>query len=414
MNAIRHRLKSILLIFAIVGPGIIAAAVGNDAGGITTYSVAGAHFGYNILWVMVPATFILIIVQEMCARMGVMSGKGLSDLIRESYGAKVTFYILIGLLIANLGTIISEFSGIASSLEIFNIPRYVSVPILGVAIWWFIIKGNYKSVEKVFIMAAVIYLAYIVSGLLAKPDWNAVLKGTLTPSFQFSSSYVMIIVGIIGTTIAPWMQFYLQSSMVEKGLKMEGYRYTKLDIAVGSIGAGLVAFFIIMASAATLYVHGINIETASDAAIALAPFAGRFAELLFAIGLLNASLLGAMIVPISTSYYICEGLGFESGINKSFKEAPWFNGIFTVLLILGGIPAMFPQTPLVKMMLLSQVVNGILLAPILIFILLLVNKKWLMGKHVNSRFYNTVSWITISILICLSVVLVATTIYQAL
>lgn len=401
----RRKFHIALVMLAVIGPGLITAMVDNDAGGITTYSVAGAHFGYSMLWIVVPMTFVLIVVQEMCSRMGVVSGKGLSDLIRESYGAKMTFYLLIGLLIANIATIISEFSGIAGSLEIFNIPRYISVPVAVIFVWWLITKGSYHSVEKIFLAAALIYFTYIISGFLAKPDWSVVADSMIMPSIEFSTPYLMMLVGMIGTTITPWMQFYLQASVVEKGVKIENYKYTRIDVGVGALVAGLVAFFIILASAATLFQHGIRIEDASQAAIALEPLAGKFAEILFAVGLLNASLLGAMIVPLATSFYICEGLGFEAGVNKSFKEAPWFNGIFTILLILGAIPALFPSTPLIKVMLTAQVVNGILLPPILIFIVLLVNKKWLMGQHVNKTWHNIVAWLTVVILIALSAVL---------
>lgn len=402
---LRHRFRAFLTFFALIGPGIIAAAVGNDAGGIATYSVAGAHFGYTLLWVMIPTAIILIIIQEMCARMGVVSGKGLADLIRESYGAKITFYILLALLFANLATIFSEFAGIASSLEIFNIPRYVSIPAAAILIWFVITKGNYQTAEKIFLFAAVLYFAYIASGILAKPAWGEVLQHTIKPTFELSSAAIIMLIGIIGTTITPWMQFYLQASVVEKGVKIEDYRYTKWDIAIGSLAANAVAFFIMVASAATLFPHGIRIETASQAARALEPFAGHFAEILFALGLLNASMLGAIIVPLATSYYLCEGFGFESGVNKSFREAPWYYGIFTALLIIGAIPALFPQMPLITLMLVSQVINGILLAPVLIFILLLVNKKWLMGSHVNKPWYNIIAWITVLVLIALSLIL---------
>lgn len=403
---LRRKIHPLIFFFSIIGPGLITAMVDNDAGGITTYSVAGAHFGYGLLWSIVPVTVVLIMIQEMCARLGVVSGKGLSDLIRESYGVKIMFYVLLALLIANLSTLVAEFSGIAGGLEIFHIPRYISVPVSAAIVWSIIIYGNYRSVEKIFLLAALVYIAYIISGFLAKPDWNAVLNATLIPPLQFSKDYLLLLVGIIGTTITPWMQFYLQSSIVEKGVKPENYRYAKWDVITGSIVTDIVAFFIMVASAATLFSHGIFIDTASDAARALVPFAGRFAEILFAIGLLNASLLGAMVVSLSTSYSICEGLGFESGVNRSFREAPWFNGIFTALIILGTIPALFPQTPLIKVMLLSQVINGVLLAPLLIFIVLLINKKWLMGEFVNKAWYNGVIWVTVGILIFLSGVLV--------
>lgn len=407
-SVVRKRIRSILLVLSFIGPGIITAAVDNDAGGITTYSVAGAEFGYAMLWAVIPITFVLIVVQEMCARMGVVSGKGLSDLIRESYGAKVTFYILIGLVIANLGTIIAEFAGIAGSLEIFHVPRYISVPAAAVIIWMIITKGTYRSAERIFLGAAVIYFSYVISGFLAKPDWMEVFKSTIKPEIKLSSDYLLVLVGFIGTTITPWMQFYLQSSVVEKGIKSENYKYTKWDVIIGSIMTDIITFFIVVASAATLFVHGIHIENASDAAAALAPFAGGSAGILFAVGLLNASLLGATIVPIATSYYICEGLGFESGVNKSFKEAPWFYGIFTALIVLGAIPILFPQLSLVKVMLASQVINGILLAPVLIFIVLLINKKWLMGRYVNKPWHNIVVWLTVGLLILLSLVLVMT------
>lgn len=395
-----------MLILAIIGPGIIAAAVGNDAGGIATYSVAGAHFGYKLLWIMVPATVVFIIIQEMCARIGVVSGKGLADLIRESYGVKITFFILVGLLIANLAIVIAEFAGVAGSLEIFNIPRYFSVPVGAFLVWFIVIKGTYRSAEKIFMAAAAIYVVYIISGFLAKPDWGVVLENTFKPTFEFGAPYIMMLVGVIGTTIAPWMQFYLQASVAEKGVKIEDYKYTKMDVVSGSIAANVIAFFIIVASSATLYAHGIRVENAVDAAQALAPFAGRWAETLFGIGLLNASMLGAVIVPLATSYHICEGLGFESGVNKTWKEAPWFYGIFTGLILFGAIPALFPSTPLVKIMLVSQVVNGILIAPVLIFILLLVNKKWLMGKFINNTWYNVIAWVTVAVLIGLSAILV--------
>ncbi|MBI2453663.1 divalent metal cation transporter, partial [Candidatus Peregrinibacteria bacterium] len=369
---------------------------------------AGASFGYRILWVMIRMTLVLAIIQEMCARIGVVSGKGLSDLIRESYGVKVIFYLLLGLLFANLATVVAEFSGVAGSMEIFGIPRWLSVPSSAFLVWSLIYFGNYRSVEKVFLLAAVIYAAYIISGFLAEPEWRDIGVSFARPSFDFSNAYLLMLVGMIGTTITPWMQFYLQASVVEKGVKIENYKYSKWDVVIGAVITDIVAAFIMIASAAALFQHGIHIETASDAARALAPFAGRFAETLFAVGLLNASLLGASIVSLSSAYSICEGLGFESGVDKRFREAPWFYGILTAVIIIGAIPAVFPKAPLIKMMLVSQVINGVLLAPILIFIVLLANKKWLMGEHINKPWYNFVAWAAVGILAFLSAVLVVT------
>jgi len=395
--------------FAIIGPGIIGAAAGNDAGGVTTYAYAGAEYGYGLLWSVVVFTIALVVVQEMCARLGVVSGKGLADLVRESYGVKITFFILVGLLLANFATVVAEFAGIAASLEIFSIPRYVSVPTAACVVWVLITQANYRIVEKVLFVGAAIFIAYIISGLLAKPDWGEVMKNAIVPHIEFSKTYVILFTGIVGTTVAPWMQFYVQAAVVEKGVSIEDYKYTKIDIIAGSVTAGVVAFFIMVASSATLFTNGVHIETAAEAAVALEPFAGRFATILFAGGLLNASLLGAMIVPIATAYYICEGLGFESGLNKKFKEAPWFNGIFTALIFLGAIPALFPNAPLIDIMLASQVINGVLLAPVLICIMLLINKKWLMGEYVNGKLYNIFVWGVVGFLTILSVAVVVTT-----
>ncbi len=410
-SALKDRFRSLLGFLAIVGPGIIAAAAGNDAGGITTYSVAGAHYGYSLLWVMVIITVVLIIVQEMCGRMGVVSGKGLADLIREVYGARIAFYILSGLFLANIATVMSEFAGVAGAFEIFSIPRFVSVPFCAALIWLLITKTNYRVAEKIFLVGAFLFVAYIISGVLAHPDWGSVARNSIVPNFSFDHDYIFMVIGLIGTTIAPWMQFYLQASTVEKGIKVEQYGYAKFDIILGSILSNVVSAFVIIAAGATLFAVGAQITDARDAAVALGPLAGNAAEYLFAIGLLNASLLGAMIVPIATAYYVCEGLGFESGIDKTFKEAPVYYGIFTFLIVVGAIPALFPSAPLVKIMLVAQVINGILLAPVLIFILKLVNKKWLMGKYVNPRWYNIFAWIIVAILIVLSALLVFDTIF---
>ncbi len=411
LSALKERFRSILPFLAIIGPGIIAAAAGNDAGGVTTYSVAGAHYGYSLLWVMIIIAVVLVIVQEMCGRMGVVSGKGLADLIREVYGARVAFFILFGLFLANISTVMSEFAGIAGALEIFSIPRFISVPLFGILIWLLIIKTNYRIAEKVFLVGAFLFISYIISGVLAHPDWSLVARNSFIPTLKFDHGYVFMIIGLVGTTIAPWMQFYLQASTVEKSIKIEQYKYVKFDIIFGSILSIIISAFIMIAAAATLFVAGITIKDASDAALALGPLAGNAAEYLFAIGLLNASLLGAMIVPIATAYYVCEGLGFESGLDKTFKEAPVYYGIFTFLIVAGAIPLLFPSVPLVKIMLVAQVINGILLAPVLIFIIKLVNKKWLMGKYVNKPWYNVIAWISVVMLIALSGLLVVDTIF---
>lgn len=411
LTALKERFRSILGFLAILGPGIIAAAAGNDAGGITTYSVAGAHYGYSLLWVMVLITVVLIIVQEMCARMGVVSGKGLADLIREVYGARIAFYVLSGLFLANIATVMAEFAGVAGSFEIFGIPRFVSVPLAAVAIWLVITKTNYRIAEKIFLVGAFLFISYIISGFMAHPDWSAVMHGSLVPTLSLDHDYIFLVIGLIGTTVAPWMQFYLQASAVEKRIKVEQYSYTKWDVIIGSIMSDTVSAFIIIAAAATLFVNGVEVESAADAALALGPLAGNAAEYLFAIGLLNASLLGAMIVPLATAYYVCEGLGFESGLDKTFKEAPVYYGIFTFLILAGAIPMLFPSVPLVSIMLVAQVINGILLAPVLIFIIKLVNKKWLMGKYVNKPWYNVVAWASVGMLIVLSGLLVFDTIF---
>jgi len=394
------------LFFAFIGPGIITSNVDNDAGGITTYSLAGAHYGLSLLWILIPVTVALIIIQEMCARMGVVSGKGLSDLIRERFGAKITFYLMIILLMANLGNTVCEFAGIAASMEIFGVSRYISVPAGAFFVWWLVVKGNYKSVEKAFLVACVFYLSYIVSGFMVKPDWSIISKATITPNLDFDLGMLTMTVGIIGTTIAPWMQFYLQSSIVDKGLKAESYKYARMDVIFGSITVNVVAFFIIMLCAVTLFQNGLKIETAKDAALALVPLAGSHASLLFAFGLLNASLFAASILPLSTAYTICEAFGWESSLNTKFVEAPQFYGLYSLMIFLGAGIILLPGVPLISIMFYSQVINGILLPFVLIFMLFLINDKRVMGDFVNSRVMNVISWVTVIILIGLSVAMV--------
>src|SRR3989339_397143 len=398
--------RSIGLFFALIGPGIITSNVDNDAGGITTYSLAGAEYGLGLLWTLIPITAALIIIQEMCARMGVVSGKGLSDLIRERFGARITFYLMIVLFLTNLGNTISEFAGVAASMELFGVSRHISVPISAAIVWWLVVKGNYKSVEKVFLLACVFYLSYIISGFMGKPDWHAIGTSFLKPTVRLDTGWLTMAVGVIGTTIAPWMQFYLQSSVVDKGLKAEDYQYTRMDVIIGSVTVNVVAFFIIMLCAVTLFQNGIRIESAKDAAQALAPLAGEYASWLFAFGLLNASLFAASILPISTAYTICEAFGWESSLDRKFLQAPQFYSLYTLMIFLGAGIILIPDMPLIGIMFYSQVINGALLPIILVFMLLLVNDRRIMGKYVNGPIMNVVSWLTVVILTLLSLAMI--------
>ena len=406
--------KKLLFFLSIMGPGIITANVDNDAAGITTYSVAGSHYGYALLWSFIPMVFLLIIVQEMVARLGVVTGKGLSDLIREEYGVKTTVFVMAALLITNLGTCAAEFAGLAASLEIFGVSRYVTVPIACVVIWFLVVHGNYRTVEKVFLGACIIYFSYILSGFMAKPDWGEVARHTVYPTFYMNAAFIGLLIGMVGTTISPWMQFYQQASIVEKQVRIEDYTYVRWDVILGCLMASTVAFFIVVACGATLHINNILIHTAEDAAMALTPLAGGFANILFAIGLTNASLFAATILPLSTTYTICEGMGWEAGVNKTFQEAPQFMGLYTGLIILSGGFILIPGAPLIKIMLVSQVVNGILLPFVLIFILLLVNKKRLMGPYVNGPFSNGIAWGAVVILVFLSGALIVDVVRQVL
>jgi NRAMP (natural resistance-associated macrophage protein)-like metal ion transporter len=410
MKFLRRWKTRILLFFAVVGPGFITANVDNDAGGIWTYSSAGAQFGHLLLWTMIPITLALIVVQEMTARMGAVTGKGLSDLIREEFGFRITFFMMIGILITNFGNIVAEFAGIAGSLELFGLSKYVTVPICAVIVWLIVVKGQYKTVEKVFLAASFFYITYIVAGVLAKPAWGEALIATIKPpsrSAWLQEGYVYMVIGLVGTTIAPWMQFYLQASVVEKGVSKRQYKASQLDVITGCIFTDVVAWFIIVACAATLYVNGYhNVTAAKDAAQALRPLAGDFAYILFAMGLFNASLFAASILPLSTAYTVCEGLGFESGVGLKFSEAPVFYWLYTILIAAGAGVILTPNLPLVKITIFSQVVNGIVLPFVLVFMLLLINKKDLMGEYVNSRLFNVVAWATAVIVIGLTIALV--------
>jgi NRAMP (natural resistance-associated macrophage protein)-like metal ion transporter len=395
-----------LLFLAVVGPGIITANVDNDAGGILTYSQAGAQYGFLLLWTMIPITLALIVVQEMSARMGAVTGKGLSDLIREEFGLRITFLMMLGILITNFGNVVTEFIGIATSLELFGLSRYVTVPVCGVIVWLIVVKGQYKTVEKVFLTASFFYITYIFAGALAHPLWKDAAIATIKPPALHAfrqQAYLFMVIGVVGTTIAPWMQFYLQASIVEKGVTTRGLRASRWDVITGCVFTDVVAWFIIVACAATLYLHGYrDIKYAADAAQALKPLAGQYAYILFAVGLFNASLFAASILPLSTAYTVCEGMGFESGVDKRFGEAPFFYWLYTLLIVAGGAVLLIPGLPLVKIAVLSQVVNGVVLPFVLIFMLLLINKKELMGAYVNTRLFNTVAWGTTVIMVGLS------------
>jgi NRAMP (natural resistance-associated macrophage protein)-like metal ion transporter len=396
-----------LLFLAVVGPGIITANVDNDAGGILTYSQAGAQYGFLLLWTMIPITLALIVVQEMSARMGAVTGKGLSDLIREEFGLRITFLMMLGILIINFGNVVTEFIGIATSLELFGLSRYVTVPVCGVIVWLIVVKGQYKSVEKVFLAASFFYITYIFAGALAHPLWkDATIATVKLPSLKEfrDQAYLFMVIGVVGTTIAPWMQFYLQSSVVEKGVTRRGLQASRWDVITGCIFTDVVAWFIIVACAATLFVHGFrDIKYAADAAQALKPLAGQYAYILFAVGLFNASLFAASILPLSTAYTVCEGLGFESGVDMKFSDAPFFYWLYTLLIVAGGILVLLiPGPQLVRIVLWSQVLNGVVLPFVLVFMLLLINKKELMGEYVNSHLFNAVAWATTIIVAGLS------------
>ncbi|PKL51465.1 MAG: Mn transporter [Nitrospira bacterium HGW-Nitrospira-1] len=393
-----------------MGPGIITANIDNDASGITTYSVAGARFGYTLLWTLLPTTVAMVVIQEMIARMGVITGKGLSDLIRENYGIKAAFYMMLGLLVANFGNTVANLAGWAASMEILGLSKYVMVPVGTIAIWMLVTKGSYRFVEKILLFACLLYFGYVISGLMSKPDWTPVLKSAVIPRMRWDSEYIMLSIAIIGTTITPWMQFYLQSSIAEKGIKKEDYAASRLDVIIGCLITDVISFFIIVTCGALLFPNNIRINEAAEAALALKPLAGEYAYLIFAICLANASLLGAIIVPLATAYYICEAMGWEAGVNKSFSEAPQFMWIYTLTIALASAVIMIPGAPLVLLMVLSAVVNGLLLPFVLIYALLLVNNKKLMGDYVNPKSYNYISWGTVIAITLLTGFLIVTTI----
>jgi NRAMP (natural resistance-associated macrophage protein)-like metal ion transporter len=399
----RRLWSRLVLLGSIIGPGIITANIDNDAGGIATYSIAGAHFGYALLWTMVPATVVLIVVQEMASRMGVVTGKGLAALIRERFGVLVTFWLMVALLVTDLGNTTAEFAGWAASMELFGVSKYISVPLGALFIWLLVVKGTYRVFERIFLGICLVYLTYVVAAVMAKPDWVDVAKHTLRPTLRFDAAYLSMTIGLVGTTIAPWMQFYLQSAIVEKGVRPDQYWGVRVDVIVGSFMTDIVALFIMVACGATLFHAGIHVDSAEQAAQALTPLAGRYASLLFAAGLANASLFSACILPLATAYYICEAMGWEAGVDKTLREAPQFIGLYTGFIVVGAMIVMIPHVPLIPIMWITQVINGIMLPFVLLLMLKLVNDETLMKGWTNSRFQNTVAWVTTWVMIALTV-----------
>ncbi len=397
------KMRAYIIVFlAVLGPGFITAVVDNDAGGIFTYSEAGARFGYVPLWTMLPVTLILIVTQVMCSRMGAVTGKGLSDLIREEFGLRTTFLVMAALLVVNLANVTANFAGLAGSLGIFGVSRYLSVPAGAVLVWLLVVKGTYRSVEKIFLLASVFYVSYVISAFLAGPDWPRALQSSVTPVFRFDGPYLVILIGLVGTSVAPWMQFYLQAAVVEKGVDAGQYAESRAEVIVGCVAMAFIKFFIIVCAAGAIWSHAPRqIHDAAEAALALRPL-GPYAYVLFSAGLFNASLLAATILPLSTAYSVCEGLGFESGVDHRFREAPFFYGLYTLLIVVGAGLVLWPGFPLVRMILLSQVLNGVLLPVILILILKLANRRDLMGDYVNSPFYNVIACSTVAVMIGLS------------
>jgi NRAMP (natural resistance-associated macrophage protein)-like metal ion transporter len=390
---------------AILGPGIITGSVDNDAGGITTYSVAGALYGYNLLWTLIPSFIVLVVIQEMNARMGIVTGKGLACLIRENAGVKITFFIFTGLLIADIGNTTTEFAGVAGSMEVFGVSKYISVPVVGFLVWISVVKGSYKSAERIFLIFSVSLLMYVVSALMGKPQWGEIGRSIVHPQLEINTQSLAIIIGLIGTTIAPWMQFYMQSSVIEKGLKMKNYKYTLIDIVVGCLVTVIVAFFIIVACASTLHVNGIEINEAKDAALALKPLAGALAAQVFAFGLFIASIFSATILPLACAFYVSEAFGFEAGIDKTWNEAREFYTLYTGILVLSAGIILLPNAPLIQISLWSQVLNGMFLPVVLLCMIFLVNSKRIMGEYVNKPINNIIGWTAVSVLVVLSVML---------
>lgn len=397
--------KNLTIFFALLGPGIITGSVDNDAGGITTYSVAGAIYGYGMIWTLIPSLIVLLVIQEMNARMGIVTGKGLSDLIRENAGVKVTFFIFIGLLLSNIGNTTTEFAGVAGSMEIFGISKYISVPAAAFLVWLLVVKGTYKIAERIFLIFSASLLTYVISALMAKPQWSEIGSAIINPGIEFNTKSITVVMALVGTTIAPWMQFYMQSSVIEKGLKMKNYKFTLIDIVIGCVVTVVVAFFIMVACGSTLYPNGIEITEAKDAALSLEPLAGRLASHVFAFGLFVASVFSATILPLATAFYVCEAFGFETGIDKSWDEAKEFYILYTGILIISAIIILIPDAPLIDISIWSQVLNGLLLPVVLVSMILLINNKKIMGRYTNKPFQNIIGWGAVGIIAVLSVLL---------
>lgn len=411
-NNSRRLFRNITLFLAILGPGIITGSVDNDAGGITTYSVAGALYGYNLIWTLIPSFIVLLVIQEMNARMGIITGKGLADLIRENAGVKITFFIFIGLLLADIGNTTTEFAGVAGSMEVLGVSKYISVPLVGAIIWILVVKGNYKIAEKVFLIFSLSLLVYVVSAIMGKPHWGEIGKAIIKPEMKMNTTTLTMVLGIVGTTIAPWMQFYMQASVIEKGLKIKHYKFVMIDIIVGCVATVVVAFFIMVACASNLHDNGIVINEAKDAAMALKPLAGNISSLVFAFGLFIASIFSATILPLATAFYVCEAFGFEAGIDKKWNEAPEFYNLYTIILVLAVCIILLPNAPLIGITLWTQVINAMLLPVVLICMIVLVNDKKIMGKYVNKPVTNIIGWASIILLIGLSLLLLLTPLFK--
>ncbi len=397
--------RNLTIFLALLGPDIITGSVDNDADGITTYSVAGAMYGYGMIWTLIPSLIVLLVIQEMNARMGIVTGKGLSDLIRENAGVKVTFFIFIGLLISNIGNTTTEFAGVAGSMEVFGVSKYISVPIAAVLVWILVVKGTYKIAERIFLIFSASLLTYVVSALMAKPDWGAIGSAVVRPGISLNTQSLTMIIALVGTTIAPWMQFYMQATVIEKGIKIKEYKFTLVDIIVGCFITVVVAFFIMVACGSTLFPNGVVISEAKDAALSLEPLAGRMASHVFAFGLFVASVFSATILPLATAFYVCEAFGFEAGIDKSLDEAREFYFLYTGILVLSAAIILIPNAPLISISIWSQVLNGILLPVVLVSMILLINNKKIMGNYTNKPFQNIIGWTAVGMLVLMSLAL---------